>query len=167
MVATVGDSADPVIIHISKARGAERTSSYEEEKPALLLALNCARANCPTECISIRPDSQSLLKAVQSGAHDAQSIRQRLDNRKGRTTLISVPGRKGIPGNEAADELAKAAATATDTPPRPSSFATAKALIRPTVTGPRPTGPEQPWRMNNSPGRQTASPPPTGQMPLS
>ncbi len=32
MVATVGDLADHVIIHTSKARGAELTSSYEEEK---------------------------------------------------------------------------------------------------------------------------------------
>ncbi len=40
MVTTTGDPADPVIIHTSKARGAELTSSYEEEKAALLLALD-------------------------------------------------------------------------------------------------------------------------------
>ncbi len=34
MVARVGDPADPVIIHTSKVRGAELTSSYEEEKAA-------------------------------------------------------------------------------------------------------------------------------------
>ncbi len=39
MVTIVGDPADPVIIHASKARGAELTSSDEEEKAALLLAL--------------------------------------------------------------------------------------------------------------------------------
>ncbi len=90
MVATVVDLANPLIIHMSKARGAELTSSYEEEKAALLLALDWARANCPTERISICSDSQSLLKAIQSCAQDTQSIRQRLDNREGPTTLIWV-----------------------------------------------------------------------------
>ncbi len=139
MVATVEDPADPVIIHTSKAHGAELTSSFEEEKAALLLALDWARANCPTEHISICSDSQSLRKAIQSGVHDTQSICQRLHNREGPTTLIWVPGHKGLSGNEAADELAKAAATAT--PPRLLSFATAKALIRRTVTDPSPNRP--------------------------
>ncbi len=116
MVATVGDTADSAIIHTPKARGVGLTSSYEEGKAALLLALDWPRANCPTERISICSDIQSRLKAIQSGAHDTQSIRQRLDNREGHTTLICVPGHKGKPGNEAADELAKAAATATGGP---------------------------------------------------
>ncbi len=57
MVATTGDPADPVIIHTFKARGAVLTSSYKEEKAALVLALDWARANSPTERISICPDS--------------------------------------------------------------------------------------------------------------
>ncbi len=119
MVGTVGDPTDPVIIHTSKTRGAELISSYEEEKAALLLAIDWSRANCPTERTSICSDNQYLLKALQSGALDTQSVHQRLDNRKGPITLIWVPGHQGIPGNNAADELAKTAVTATDTPPRP------------------------------------------------
>ncbi len=99
MVATVGDRADPVITHTPKARGAELASSYEEEKAALPLALDWARANCPTERLLILSDSQSLLKAIRSDAHDTQSVRQRLDIREGPTSLIWVTGHKGIPGH--------------------------------------------------------------------
>ncbi len=67
MTFNTGDPADPVIIHTSKARPAELTSSYEDEKAGLLLALDWARVNCPTERISICSDSQFLLKAIQSG----------------------------------------------------------------------------------------------------
>ncbi len=51
LVATVEDPTDPVVIHTSKARGAELTSAYEEENAAQLLALGWAMANCPTERI--------------------------------------------------------------------------------------------------------------------
>ncbi len=74
IVPIVGDPADSVIIHKPKARGSELTSSYEEEKATLPLALDWARANCPTERISICSDIQSLLKASQGGAHDIQSF---------------------------------------------------------------------------------------------
>ncbi len=57
---------------------------------------------------------------------------RRLDNREGSTTLILVPGHKGILGNGDAEELTKAA----DAPPQPISFVAAKALIRCTVTDP-------------------------------
>ncbi len=97
LAATVEDSTDPVIIHTSKARGAELTSAYEEENTAQLLDLGWAMANCPTERISICSNSQSLLKAIQRGAHDSQCIRQRLDNREGPNTLIWVPGCKEEP----------------------------------------------------------------------
>ncbi len=99
MAAIAGDSADPVIIHTCRARGAELTSSYEEEKAALLLTLDWARANCPAKRISICSDSQSLLKAPGRGALDTQSICQGLDNRKGSTIIIWEPGHEVIPGN--------------------------------------------------------------------
>ncbi len=143
MVATTGDPAEPVIMHTSQIRGAELTSSYYEEKAALLPALDGTRVSCPTDRISICSDSQSLLKANRSGARDTQFIRQRLDNRKGPPSSSGFRViRVYISGNGAADELTKAAAAATDTPPRPISFVTAKALTRCTN---RPAGPERPW----------------------
>ncbi len=47
MVATVGDPADPVIIHTSKLRGAGLNSSYEEGKAVLLLALDWQGPTAP------------------------------------------------------------------------------------------------------------------------
>ncbi len=86
MVATVGVPADPVIIYTAKARGAELTFFYEEDKAVLLLALDWARFNYPTERILICSESHPLLKAIQSGAHDTLSIRQRQQERP--TALI-------------------------------------------------------------------------------
>ncbi len=83
---------------------------------------------------------KNALSAYQY-AHDTQSIHQRLDNREGPATLIWVPIHNGIPCKEAADELANAAATANDTPPRHISIAIAKVLIRRTVTDPSPNRP--------------------------
>ncbi len=90
-------------------RSLSRHFLASQRKAVFLMALGWAKANCPTEPISIYSESQSLLEDIQSGAYETQSVRQRLYNKKGPTILI--------PGNEAADELAKAAATTTDTPP--------------------------------------------------
>ncbi len=96
-----------------------------------------------TERIAIFSDDQSLLKAIKSGAYDTQHIRRRLGNWKDPAILIWVQVHKGKPVNEAANELAKAAAATTDTPPRPISFYTAKALIRRSLTDPCPAGPKR------------------------
>ncbi len=58
MISTEGYPTDPVVIHMPSIRGAELTSSYEEEKATLLLTLDWARANCPTERITICSNSQ-------------------------------------------------------------------------------------------------------------
>ncbi len=85
----------------------------------------------------------------QSGAHDTNC--QRLDNMRDPAILTWAPGHNGIPGNEAADELAKAATT--------------KALIQSTTTDPPAL--ELPWRTKISPRGQTANTPQAGQMPFS
>ncbi len=57
IVATLGDSAETVVIHTPKIRGAELAFSYEELKATIFLALEWTRANCPTERIAIYSDN--------------------------------------------------------------------------------------------------------------
>ncbi len=71
MIAAAWDPADPVIVHASTIRGAELTTSQEEDKSAFLLALDGAKAKSSTERITLCSDSHSPLKATQSGEHDA------------------------------------------------------------------------------------------------
>ncbi len=133
--ATVAEPADPVIIHTSKVPRTELTY-FEEEKTALLLALDWARANCPTGRILIFSGNQSLLKAIQSGALDTQSIRERLDNREGPPPSSGFQVTRAYQAKRPLTNWVKAAPNATDTPPRPISLVTAKALTRRTVTEP-------------------------------
>ncbi len=51
--------------------------------------------------------------------------------------LIWFPGKKVIPGNKPAEELAKASVTATGTPSRPISLATAEGLTDPLSNRPQ------------------------------
>ncbi len=95
------------------------TSSYDEEKAAMCMALewlspsHVAAAFCT--------DSQSLLKAIQSGSADTAGLRRMLNKRAGNTTLLWIPGHHGIASNEEADACAKQAAAVTDGAPRHSS----------------------------------------------
>ncbi len=89
---------------------------------------------------TIRTDSQSFLKAIQSGSADTADLRCMLSKRAGNTTLLWIPGHHRIAVNEEADACAKQAAAITDDASRPLSFAAANVLIRRTLTdrSPRP-----------------------------
>ncbi len=87
---------------------------------------------------AICTDSQSLLKAIQSGSGDTTDLRRMLNKRAGKTTLLWISGHHGIAGNEEADACAKQAAAITDGAPRPVSYAAARALNRRTLTNPPP-----------------------------
>ncbi len=70
---------------------------------------------------AIYTDSQSLLKAIQSGSPDTSDLRCMLNKRAGKTTLLWIPGHHGIVDNDEADACAKQASAITDGAPRPVS----------------------------------------------
>ncbi len=70
-----------------------------------------------TNAAAVCTDSQSLLKAIQSGSADTTDLRRMLNKRAGKTTLVWIPGHHGIAGNEEADACAKQAAAITDGAP--------------------------------------------------
>ncbi len=127
---TRGDPADPTILHQNHLRGAAFTSSFAEEAFAMQLALEWATTNHPEYSHTICTDSQSLLRAIERRSSVTYHLRSLLNAQPGPTSLLWIPGHKGIPGNELADTAAKAAALTTSDPPRPISYASARSLIR-------------------------------------
>ncbi len=64
-------------------------------------------------------DSQSLLKAIQSGSADTPDLRRMLDQRIGMTAMLRIPGHHGITVNEEAGACAMQAAAVSIGVPRP------------------------------------------------
>ncbi len=118
---TCAEPADPFILHRSHLRGAAFISSFAEEAAAMQLALEWTTTNHPDHSLTICTGSQSLLKAIEQHPQ-----------------CLAGPscGYQGIPGNELADTEAKTAATTTSDPPRPTSYDSARSLIRRTLTDP-------------------------------
>jgi len=122
----------------AKFRFQPHVGIYQAEAQAILLALDWIKRRLNIRAI-IFSDSLSNLKAITSPATckgEQLHIYQLLVELDGRALLHWVPGHHGIPGNEAADELAKAASEHDNTlrllPPRPVEERTrrAEALVR-------------------------------------
>ncbi len=86
MVVTEGDPDNPTTLLSKQQRGAAFTSSYDEEKAAMRMALEWLLPSHATAAICT--DSQSLLKAIQSGSADTTDLRRMLNKRAGKTTLL-------------------------------------------------------------------------------
>lgn len=130
-IITSGEPETPAVQEILKARGRLHTSSYEEEKAALHLAINWILTNSNRyQKIAICSDSQSLLQALQQETCDVGELIRKLHSLTCVTTIIWVPAHCDIPGNEIADREAKSACTMEETEPLPISYNSAKSLIK-------------------------------------
>jgi ribonuclease HI len=137
-VITTGSARHPVVIATIQKKGAKYTCSFEEEKQAMILALNwIVKENNPNHTV-ICSDSQSLLKNIDSGAADLKNIFELFALIKGSITLQWVPSHVNVPGNELADQAAKAATLLTSDEEHPITYTTAKALIERMVGDPKP-----------------------------
>ncbi len=111
------------------------TNSHEANwQPTIIASSTHLHHNLLLKFLGVTLDSQSLLKAIQSGSTDTTDLRRMLNKRAGKATLLWIPGHHGIAGNEEADACAKQAAAITDGAPRLVSYAAASALIRRTLT---------------------------------
>jgi len=138
-VVTQGPANNPRVVTIIKEKGRRITSSYEEEKAALGLALTWVNEN-PQPHVAVCSDSQSLLKAIEGASVDTGAIRGGLDKLKTKMTLQWVPGHEDVPGNELADQAAKEATTMEGTE-QPISYSSAKALIKRNIKDQNPSHP--------------------------
>ena len=129
VVITSGPARSPTVVEVWKRRGSPLTCSFEEEKEAMSMAVQWIISNESEDTVVICSDSQSLLKAIASESDETSDIIAKLLQVKGYVVIQWVPGHMDIPGNEAADQAAKAAATITEDPPRPVSLASALSCV--------------------------------------
>ncbi len=86
MVVIEGDAANPTTHLTKRQRGATFTSSYDEKKAAMRMAHEWLSPSHATTTICT--DSQSLLKAIQSGFADTVNLRSMFTKRAEKTTLL-------------------------------------------------------------------------------
>ena len=98
-------------------KGAQETSSYEEELEAMKQVIDWINAHAGEGVtILIVTDSQSLCRSLCDQSEGLEEIHLLLDECTHHLNIQWVPGHAGIEGNELADHHAKQAANLTEDP---------------------------------------------------
>ena len=136
-VFTTGPAASPLVIETLSERGRKFTSSYEEEKAAMMIAAEWMQHHEARRKL-ICTDSQSLTQALSMNSVEVTKVMKGLMDIPGQVIVQWVPAHIDVPGNELADTAAKEATTKEGTAP-PIAFSTAKAVARRMIKDPEPT----------------------------
>ena len=141
VVVTRGDPENPTVVTEMKIKGRELTSSYEEEREAMMSATEWIRnAEDDIRKVLICTDSQSLVQSLSNKSEGTDELRINLEKASAKTTIQWVPSHVDIPGNEMADTLANEA-TISEDPPKSVSLAAARACIKRTIKESAPSHP--------------------------
>ena len=108
-VVTEGDPETPHELASVSRKRALCTCSCEEEVEAIKMSPTRIKENCQKEeTIQIFTDSQSLCMAMQSYNPETEPIKEILQGQEGKIGIQWIPGHSKIPGNDWADNAAKA-----------------------------------------------------------
>ena len=139
VVVAEGDQATPDVIAKLRKRCRVITSSFDEEKAAMLTAvswLTCNQQRGTTDVICA--DSQSLCTALWKRNNTTAGIRSHLDSHHSKVINQWIPGHSDVAGNELADSESRKAAVTTISEAEPTSPRAALSCIRRTFKDPEP-----------------------------
>ena len=137
---TRGSASNPEVIRIIRKRGSIITSSYDEEKAALLSCLEILEKHHPYDKeILICTNSQSLCTALNSQTRDTEELRKFLDRSEKTIWVQWVPRHSELKGNEIADEEAKNGSKLTTEQPESTSLKAALSCIKRSFRDPAPS----------------------------
>ena len=135
-IVTTGTARTPVVLETLQKRGSRYTCSYDEERSAMLLALDWMNTNSRSTDAVICTDSQALVRALDNNTLDTVEIREKLNRLKGIVNIQWVPAHCNVPGNELAYQSAKEIARSGEPAVPLISYKTSLAVINREIKDP-------------------------------